>query len=323
MGISHFDQITLSTGPVLPGGPVLYTGSYYFVNEASGNDGNTGAADNPFQTLGAALNAATANQNDVICFQGTLHLTSTVVWNKAQVHLIGMDAPLRRGKRARISVTGATAFAPLVNVTASGCEFRNFGTFYGFNSASNNTMPWIEAGGRNCYDNVEFLGFGDGTATTGTSNKTTSRALLVTGSTGENTFRQCTFGVDTVSRGAANYTLEIAGGSPRNYFVDCDFEMFLAAGGTGGGHLLIGAAGIDRYCLFENCRFHNSVKSSGSTLTQLANLNAAIGGAVLMNQCTGYGYTHIETTPTSQIYLDNAAPSIAADVGIATLNHSS
>lgn len=324
MGITHLSGLEVAGVPTMGiNTSPLYTGNYFFVNETTGSDGNTGAADSPFATLGAALNAATANNNDVVAFMGTIHLTSQLLWNKNQVHLIGMCDPLRRGKRARISVSGSTAFSKMVKVTASGCEFKNFGTFYGFNSATNNDMPWSEEGGRNCYNNVEFMGFGDGTATTGTANKTTARSLLVTGSTGENTFRQCVFGVDTESRGAVNYTLEIAGGSPRNYFVDCDFEAFITTGGTAGSHLLVGAAGIDRYAVFEMCRFHNAVKSSASAMTQLANLNAAIGGYLLLNQCTGVGYTHIETTPTNQIYVDNAAPSIAADVGIATNNHSS
>lgn len=324
MGITHLDQLYLSTGPVLPASASpIYTGNWWFVNETTGSDGNTGAADNPFATLGAALNAATANQNDVVAFQGTIHLTSTLVWSKNQVHLIGMDAPMKRGKRARISVTGATAFAPLVSVTASGCNFRNLGTFYGFNSASNNNICWQDTGGRNSYDLVEFLSFGDGTASTGTSNITGARALKFNTSTGETTFRSCVFGVDTETRGAVNYTVEIAGGAPRLYFIDCDFEAYIGSGGTAGSHVVIGAAGIDRYCTFQNCRFLNSTKSGASAMTQLMNLNASIGGAILLNQCTGYGYTHIETTPTNQIFLDNAAPSIAADAGIATNNHSS
>lgn len=317
-GISSFGIPTFGAN-----GLPTYPGQVFFVNETTGSDGNTGGAEDPFATLTFALSKCNANQNDCVVFEGTIHLTSTLTWNKNQVHLIGSSGPLKRGKRARISVSGATAFAPLVDVTASGCWFTNFGTFYGFNSASNNNICWKDEGGRNCYDLVEFLGFGDGTASTGTSNITGARALLLTGSTGESTFRSCTFGVDTQTRNATNYTVEIAGASPRNYFYDCDFEAYLGSSGASSCHLLIGASGIDRYLNFMRCRFMNSIKSGATAMTQLMNLNAAIGGAILLNQCTGYGYTHIETTPSNQVFVDNSAPSIAADVGIAVNNHSS
>lgn len=324
MAVTNLSQLTLNTGPVLPAsGSPIYTGNWFFVNESTGSDGNTGAADQPFKTLTFALSKCKANNNDVVAFMGTIHLTSTLAWSVDQVHLIGMDAPLMRGKRARISVSGSTAFSPLVSVTAAGCNFRNFGTFYGFNSASNNALAWQDTGGRNSYDLVEFMGFGDATASTGTAAIVGARSFKFNTSTGETTFRSCVFGVDTISRTAANYNLEIAGGAPRITFENCDFEAYIGSGGTGGGFLTIGASGIDRYLNFKNCRFINDIKSSGSTLTQAFNLNAAIGGLVMLDQCTMVGVTHIETSPTNQVFVNNAAPSITADCGIAVNNHSS
>lgn len=324
MGVTHLDQLTLSTGPVLPSGTQpIFTGNWFFVNETTGSDGYPGTSDQPFATLGMALSKCTANQNDVVCFQGTIHLSSTLSWNKNQVHLIGMCEPLKRGKRARISVTGSTAFSPLISVTASGCNFRNFGTFYGFNSASNNAICVSDTGGRNSYDLVEFLGFGDGTVSTGTSNIAAARALSFNTSTGESTFRSCVFGVDTATRNGTNYTIEIAGGAPRLTFENCDFEAYLGSSGAASAHLLIGASGIDRYLNFIGCRFLNAVKSGATAMTQAFSLNSAIGGLVVLNGCTGVGFTHYETSPTNQVFLDNAAPSITADVGIATNNHSS
>lgn len=323
MPVTNLDQLTLNTGPVLPASASpIYTGNWYFVNESTGSDGNTGAADQPFATLSQALSKCTANQNDVVAFQGTIHLSSTLTWDKNQVHLIGMDAPLMRGKRARISVTGSTAFSPMVSVTASGCNFRNLGTFYGFNSASNNALPWQDTGGRNSYDLVEFLGFGDATASTGTGAITAARSIKINTSTGETTFRSCVFGVDTVARTATNYNVEIAGGAPRITFVDCDFEANIGSGGTGGSFLLVGAAGIDRYVNFKSCRFLNTVKSSGSTMTQAFNVSGSAGGLIMMDQCTTVGVTHLETTPSNIIFINNAAPSITADCGIAVNNKS-
>lgn len=312
MGVTNLDQLTLSTGPVLPGS-YLYTGNWYFVNETTGSDGNAGTADSPLQTLSGALAKCTANQNDVVAFQGTIHLTSQLVWSKNQVHLIGMCEPIRRGKRARISSSGSTAFSPMVSVTSSGCQFANFGTFYGFNSASNNAICWQDTGGRNSYDLVEFMGFGDGTASTGTSNITGARALKINNSTGESTFRNCVFGVDTIVRNATNYTIEIAGAAPRLNFENCEFEADLGSSGTASSHILIGSAGIDRYCTFSRCRFYCATKSSGSAMAQAFNVSGSAGGWVHLDQCFfSAGITKIETSASNSIDINMSAPSASA-----------
>lgn len=308
MGMTNLNALILDTGPVLPGS-YLYTGNWWFVNETTGSDGNDGSAATPFKTLSQALTKASANNNDVVAFIGTIHLTSTLVWSKNQVHLVGMCDPLRRGKRARISSSGSTAFTPLVSVTASGCHMTNFGTFYGFNSASNNATCWSDTGGRNCYDRVEFMGFGDGTATTGTANKTGSRAFVLNTSTGETTWRDCVFGVDTIQRNATNYTVELAGGAPRLSFENCDFESDLGSSGTGSSHILIGSAGIDRYAIFNRCRFLSDTKSSGSAMAQAFNVSGSAGGLVLLDQCTmGVGVTKIETSASGSICINMGAP---------------
>ena len=204
--VTNFTNIAVNGVPTMGmgGSPGIYTGNWFFVNETTGSDGNTGGAADPFKTLTQALSQCVANENDVVCFQGTIHLTSTLVWNKAQVHLIGMDAPLAVGQRARISSSGSTAFTPLVSVTGSGCHFRNFGTFYAFNSASNNSNCWEDTGGRSCYEGVNFQGFGDGTASTGTANITTARAFKFNNNNGESVWRNCYFGADTEVRNATN-----------------------------------------------------------------------------------------------------------------------
>lgn len=294
-----------------------FTGNYFWVDETNGSDGNTGGPQDPLKTLSAAHTKCTAGNNDVVFFTGTIHQTSSLAWSKNNTHLVGLCDPIRRGKRARISVSGSTAFVNLVNVTASGCWFKNFGTFYGFDSATLNTICWTDSAGRNNYDCVEFLGFGNNTASTGTANITGARALLLSGSTGENTFRDCVFGVDTTSRAAANYTVEISGGSPRNHFMGCFFEM--EAGAATPAHLLIGASGIDRYVLFDACVFENGTKSSATTINQVANLNAAIGGMIIMRRSIYIGATHWETTTTNQTFFDQ--PTFATtDPGLAKNN---
>lgn len=309
MGLTNFPHGVTSFGVPLIGsmGIPPFSGNYWFVDETNGADGNSGTSwDAPLASLARAQVLATAGNDDVVFFRGTIHQTSSLAWAKDKTHLIGVCAPLKRGKRARISVSGTTAFDKLVNVTGQGCYFANFGTFYGFNSATA-LICWYDAGGRNCYDNVEFLGFGDGTVSTGTANQTGARALTLTGATGESTFRNCVFGVDTVVRNAANATVEIAGASPRNYFIGCDFEADLGSSGAGAVHLLIGASGIDRYAEFADCKFMNSTKSGATAMTQVANLNASIGGLLLVKDTVWMGATHFETTTTNQAFFNSAA----------------
>src|SRR5262245_48538900 len=293
--------------------------NYLFVQErtTAGVSAGSGTAQDPFNTLEQALAQCTSGANDVIFMTGTVHPTATIAWSKNNTHLVGLCAPLKRGKRARLSVTGSTAYGPLVSVTGNGCIFQNIGTFYGF-AVTGSTSPicWQDTGGRNSYNLVEFLGFGDGTASTGTSNQTGARAFKMNTSTGESTFRDCVFGVDTIQRGATNYTVEIAGGAPRISFEGCDFEADLAAGGAGGSHLLIGASGIDRYLEMRDCIFNSATKSSGTAMTQCMNINSAAGGYVILDGCTGFGFTHWETSASGCLVINMAAPT-AHDGGIA------
>lgn len=305
-GISSLGIPTFGSGGFIPPFP----SNYFFVQETTtaGLSAGRGTAAQPFNTLAQALAACTSGANDVVFFTGTIHLTAPLVWAKNNTHLVGLCAPLKRGKRARISVTGSTPFGPLVSVTGNGCIFQNFGTFFGFTTTgATSPICWQDTGGRNAYSLVEFLGFGDSTVTTGTANQTGARAFKFNTNTGETTWRSCVFGVDTIQRGAANYTVEIAGGAPRLTFEDCDFEADLAAGGTAGSHVLIGSAGIDRYMDMIRCRLFSDTKSSGSAMAQALNVSASAGGIVLLDQCTTFGITAIEGTPSGSVNMNMVA----------------
>lgn len=306
------DSINALSGP----------GVTYYVNETIGSDrvGNDGQnPGQPLATLDRALELedtalsraglSSVGRNSVIAFWGTQHRTSSLAWSLPATHLLGLGASQRRGKRARISVSGSTAFDKLVNVSAQGCQFSNLGTFYGFNDASAN-ICWYDSAGRSCYDNVEFMGFGDGTASTGTANHTAARAFSFNTNNGESSFYHCVFGVDTVTRNATNYTVEIAGAAPRMYFEDCVFEAYLGASGGSSSHLLIGVGGIDRYLDLVRCRFGASGSSGGTTMTQCLNVNVSAGGTVRLDQSSFYkGITAWQTSPTANVQMDMTSPS--------------
>lgn len=294
------------------------SGPVYYVNETIGSDGQNNDGFSPYSPLktldralvleGRALTAAglsSVGRNAVVGFWGTQHRTSSLVWSLPATHLVGLGATQLRGKRARISVTGSTGFNKLGQVTAQGCQFSNFGTFYGWANTSAALLCWSDEAGRSSYDNIEFMGFGDGTVSTGSSNLTGSRALKFSGS-GETTWRNCLFGVDTQDRNAANYTVEITSGAPRMSFIDCAFEARLGASGGASSHFLVGAAGIDRYLDIVRCRFHNF---STTAMAQVLNVSSSAGGTVFLDQSTfGAGGTAWQTSPTANVVMNMTIP---------------
>ena len=332
MTMTNFPGGITSFGvPVLGGvGGIPFTGNYFFVDPVAGADGNDGTPELPLKTLYAAHRKMTAGNNDVAIIvgdgatTGTARLSNalaqadaiaggttvtvgTLVWSKNACHIVGMTAP-SMAKRARISnVTTETlttfGSGNLVSVTASGCCFGNFSVFQGLATGGASEIAWTDSGGRNYYDSVEFLGGGDA-ASTGAS-VATMRSLLVTGSTGENVFNNCVIGLDTSPRSTGSQELEFAGGSPRNVFRNCIIAT--SAGAVGCFWMKIGASGIDRYVLFDNCTFTNNVIGGASAMTTGFSVNASPGGAVLLKNCLTYGATKIDTSQGTYGNTANAA----------------
>lgn len=271
--------------PLLPGAAgIPFTGNFWFVNPATGSDGNTGYANAPLATLAQAQTNAVANNGDVVVLLGTLHTTATLNWAKAGVHLIGMGAK-SNSDRARISSTGTTPFSPLVNVTGTGCLFANIGTFHGgFTSPTGSQVCWAEAGERNQYIGCQLYGGGDAVAAALAG----MRSLTVLGY--ENVFEDCTIGLDTILRATnANASLEFLAQSGRNRFRNCIFQSYISD--TSDVHIKAATGTLDRWTLFDKCFFHNF----GSTMAAVAT-NAATGGNLIFQDCISYGATAIGTT---------------------------
>lgn len=306
------------------GGAPLFTGNWYFVDAVDGSDGNTGAANQPLATVYRALSKCTAGNNDVVVIVGNGGTTGTqrlslanaqatdstvtagtLVWNKNATHLIGMTAPTIAA-RARFAPPSGTytqatfGSGNFVTVSAQGCYFANFSLFNGFSTGGVNQICWTDSGGRNYYSNVDFGGCGDAASAADTG----SMSLLLSGSTGENHFDGCSFGLDTVSRGVANATVQATGGSPRNVFNGCSFKMLASAATPM--HINIPAAGIDRFMLLNDCQLLNAVDSTGTALNAAIIANAAAGGSVVMNGGISLGATAVATT--GPVYVNGAVP---------------
>lgn len=287
--------------PVIPGIP-LTTGNVYFVDPASGSDANPGSAAQPLATLYKAHSLCTAGNNDVVVIVGdgattaTARLslalaqsvnsaatTGTLTWSKNATHLIGMCAPTMVAQRARIAPPSGTYTQAtfnsgnLVVVTASGCIFQNFSLFHGFSTGGTDQICWTDNGSRNYYQNVNFGGIADAASAADTG----ARSLKIgSAGSGENTFVGCTIGLDTVTRSVANASLEFAGATPRNTFIDCVFPMLasnagvLSILGTGNGC-------VDRYQRFSRCHFLNAMSSTGTAQTVIASFTTASPGGLL------------------------------------------
>lgn len=289
-----FSALTVAGVPTMGmSGLPLTTGRVIFADAVNGNDGNDGSADFPVQTLTQAYSLTTSGNNDVVVIVGdgstsaTQRLSSTLTWANNATHLVGMTAPVTYAQRARISTaSGATANVnPLMSVTGSGCIFANFSFFQGVGEASTDEKLIDITGQRNFFGNIHFGGMGhaNGAARAGSY-------IIKLGNNGsENTFQNCTIGLDTIPRTAANASVVVGGASTqRNVFLDCIFPMYDKTNTTplfldlSASNCLNGSSMTFRRCLFQNLTgLTGSVQPA-----VVATLAATINGLLVMDQCT-------------------------------------
>lgn len=335
MGITHLSGLEVAGVPTMGmNGIPLTSGKVFFVDYVNGVDGQTGdgagAADSPFKTIYNAYAACTDGHNDVVVVvgngqaSGTQRLSlanaqittpsataGTLVWAKNATHLVGMTAPTRVAQRARFAPpTGTYTQATFgsgnfVTVSGSGCNFWNFSLFNGFSTGGTNQICWTDTGARNCYYNVNFGGMADAASAADAG----SASLKLSGG-GEHTFINCVIGLDTVTRSAANASLVLAGGTTRSTFIDCTFPFMTSSATVLG--ISVGAAGIDRWHEFRYCSFINNIKSTSTTMTVLAAMNAASGGLLLYKNSTLVGISKFgDTGGLAQSYVDGGPPAAA------------
>lgn len=316
---------------------IPFTGTYFFVDPANGNDGNDGLSpQSAFATLYMAHSRMTSGNNDVCVFigngstTGTARLstalatsvtssatTGTLNWTKSAAHMIGVTAPSGNAARARIAPPTGTytqstfGSGNFVVVSGSGCMFQNFSLFNGFSTGGTNQICWTDSGSRNYYSSVQFGGIADATsaADTGSTN------LKLSGS--ESRFDNCVIGLDTVTRSAANASLIFASGAARHQFVGCVFPMETSSSGS----LFVSAAtaAIDRYQRFDDCLFINAVSSASTTISAAMNLGTAGSpdGCVVLQRCTAVGVTKWGVAGSlARIFVDGGPPT-AGTTGLA------
>lgn len=233
-------------------------GKVFFLDPTNGSDNNLGTSpDAAFASFTTAYAALTANQHDVLVYiagSTSLTLSAAATWAKSYTHFIGVAAPTMIGQRARIfQLSTLTAASPLITISANGCVFANLYIFQGVDDATSLINVSV-TGQRNYFENVHFAGGGHATqAIDG------GASLLLNGGD-ENTFVNCTIGVDTVAAATGMVGLAFDAEAARNVFRNCNFLLY--AGNAGAAFVeVVDNAGIDRWNLFDNCMFLNSCRT--------------------------------------------------------------
>lgn len=282
---------------------LLTTFKKIWLDPVNGGDQRSGATlQEAVKTLAAAYALTTTGKNDTIMLignglsSGTARVDEAFTWAKDATHLIGIATGNRISSRARIAPTAATtAFANFITITGDGCLFRNVSIQHGFTTGTAGAIAvTLNGANYNRFENVHFAGIADAASAA----SATSRSLKIYNS-GENEFVGCTFGVDTIARSAANANIEFTspavGGAaynPRNKFTDCDFLAWTTTVQTQTDILCTLAGAMDRWTLFDRCRFLNSLNASGYLIqTGVAECVASNGGTMLFKDCALVGHS--------------------------------
>ena len=294
----------------IPRGP---NSNIYLVDPTNGDDNNIGDRWTlPMATIIAAEDKCVANQHDVVLYlasSSSISMTAALTWDKNFTHLVGMCAPTQVAQRARIfQLSTLTSASPLLNITATGCIFKNFYIFQGVDDAGSLINVQV-SGGRNYFENVHFAGSGHVTCAVDGS-----ASLRLVGSSGENTFVRCTIGIDTVALATGVRGLAIIGGTPRNIFRKCNFAAYANSSGV----MFVeweALSAVDRYMLFEDCYFFNT---GPQTMSEAFSIPASVPGhrRCFMVNCHGYGFTDWEASNRSVLYFAGGTQTAGGTTGL-------
>lgn len=287
-----------------------YVGNIFYVDGVNGSDSSGGTNwDDAFASLYKAHDACTDNNFDMIVVasagigsgSGTDESTAVSggLWtfSKNLVTVVGAAAPSFVSPRSRIlwDTASQSTTTALLTISGSGNSFVNLqlGTFV------DNNMLVTVSGDRNYFAGVHFAGIGDATA-----GDDTNARILYLNDGDENLFDSCLFGLDTIMRSAANFTVEMAGGVQRNTFSDCMFIQ--ATDATTPVHIKsTGASGLDRWNRFHNSVFYNFTTNDTAEPAAVFDLSAqtATGHVLLTGSQMIRGIDNWESTASGRLYI--------------------
>lgn len=279
----------------ISGIPVGPSSKIFFVDAATGSDSNPGTnLKAPLATIAAAYALCTTNQNDTVVVLGAASsntLSAALTWAKNYTHLVGWCAPTMVAQRARIFQLSTLAGAsPLLTISGSGCIFKNFYIFQGVDDATSLINVSV-TGDRNYFENVHFAGGGHATQAIN------GGASLQLNGGDENTFINCTIGVDTVAAATGMVGILFDGDASRNIFRGCHVSML--AGHTGAAFVEVtDGTGIDRYTIFDNCIFSNTNQANFSMASAFVIPAVAANrpARIFLKDCMLYGNAKLDAS---------------------------
>lgn len=287
-------------------------GKNWYVNPTTGDNGYRGEKpDKAKAGLSEAEELLSNNRYDTLWYNAggtSLGITTTITWDKNYTRFIGLGAPARVAQRSRIFNTDNTGNSPLMTVSANGCVFANMYLFQGSSAADTRCVD--VTGDRNYFFNVHFAGIGHATAAADIP----ATSLKLTGS--ENFFEDCTIGIDTIKRTAANSHLLCDGAATRNYFRNCRFVSWSETAA----HAMVivtDTTALDRTLTFEKCLFYNFWTNHVDKCTEVFTVPAsAQTHDIILMDCMAVGYDEWESNDRGQIW-SNMTVATAEDGGIA------
>jgi len=296
---THQDMLYHLGGlPVLAGVPFGINAKYYFVDPANGSDNASGRrVDEPLATLAAAEDLCVANRHDTVFYiagSSGINLSAALTWDKNYTHLIGVAAPTMVAQRARIfQLSTLTGASPLITISATGSIFKNVYIFQGV--ADNTSLINVSVtGGRNYFENVHFAGGGHATQAVD------GGASLKLDGAEENTFVDCTIGVDTIDAATGMMGILFDGEAHRNLFRNCVVRMRASSSGAGFVEI-VDSTGIDRDTIFDNCLFlNNSATAMASGFVIPAGMGAP--RKILLKDCMTLGATTLDANDRGVLF---------------------
>ena len=296
---THQDMLYHLGGlPVLAGVPFGINAKYYFVDPANGSVNASGRrVDEPLATLAAAEDLCVANRHDTVFYiagSSGINLSAALTWDKNYTHLIGVAAPTMVAQRARIfQLSTLTGASPLITISATGSIFKNVYIFQGV--ADNTSLINVSVtGGRNYFENVHFAGGGHATQAVD------GGASLKLDGAEENTFVDCTIGVDTIDAATGMMGILFDGEAHRNLFRNCVVRMRASSSGAGFVEI-VDSTGIDRDTIFDNCLFlNNSATAMASGFVIPAGMGAP--RKILLKDCMTLGATTLDANDRGVLF---------------------
>jgi hypothetical protein len=249
-----------------------------------------------FRTLEAAYDAAVTNSDDVILLTGHNYhdLAAGIAWTKNRIHVIGMDGGgrmLQQGARVRLPTGIATAY--VLKNTGNRNTFRNIKFIQESGEATALTVLQDGSEG-SLYENCSFV------FSVSTNLNSTSAHEVIAGSDSA-TFRNCTFGNDTLLTSAARSVFHVdqvttSQEFKSNQIIDCTFSIS-SSSGTATFVRLDAVGDILFSNLFKRCSFVASVDSAGGAAIAEAvqTGTGTVKGCIALDNCGFFNCTKVST----------------------------